>query len=356
MDVKEKIDRLINYNISAEDVSFDDEYQKIFRDEGIRKSKYILEALSTNGKARNEDLAKYVFISIGGADGSEAEAILRDTRISKAISLEISDDACDKARQRGKTISNELNKDLIVVQGDATQRLPDVLRHMEKLKHDNDLVGMVLSAQAVIHELPRRSPNFRISVFFGQLFRVFENNMFFGREPIKTERWPDIVELKVGNASSESLVKLATIINDSLSITDLNATPIANGFINIDSTLALELLHKLIRAKSVSEFTYELDEQLTSLDPDVIKRTIENHIGYGTTTVEPTTTDGFKEAWEDHSVEVKDEQGGRLSFPITHARIISISTHGGQSLSTRSKEVRKEPNKQKKKGVKEALE
>lgn len=324
MFVEDKIKKLLDYNNSSEDTSFDKEYQSTFSEEGIRKSKYILDFLDSNDEVSGEDLSKYLFVSIGGADGSEAESILKETNIDKAILLEISDDAAESARERRDKLA-KIDKTLAVFQGDATQRLGDVITRMKEFRDEENINGLILSIQAVIHELPRRSPGFRASTFFGQLFSVFDKNMFFGRETIEAERWPDIVAIKVGDATSESLSKLAVLVNDKLKITDFNVTPVAKGFVDMNKTLALETLHKLIRSKSVSEFRYELGEQLTSVNPDSMKNIIESHLERSTVHLETTTTEGFKKDWKGHSVEVKDEIGNPLSYPTTHARFIAVS-------------------------------
>ena len=293
MDVEEKIKALMNFRNEKQRISFDADYQEIFSDEGARKSKFILETLATRPDVKNEDLDKYVFVSIGGADGSEAEQILRETRVGVAILVDISDEACEKARKKREKIKEETGKDLIVMQGDVTQRLEDVVRQLEDHKIRLKKSGLILSAQAVLHELPRRSPNFTESIFFGSLFRVYENNMFFGREPIRTERWPSRVQVRIGNASSDSLFALAEIINDRLSITNEAIAPVANGYVSLNSILALELIHKVIRTKSVSEFAHEIGEQLTSVQPDLLRKKIEFYLGAGKVSIETTNPGGF---------------------------------------------------------------
>ncbi|ASJ75774.1 class I SAM-dependent methyltransferase [Granulosicoccus antarcticus] len=351
MDVSQKIKSLIAYNLENEDISFDKEYQKTFENEGLRKSEYILNILSSNNETAKEDFSEYLLVSIGGADGSEAEHLLKSTKIKKAILVEISDSAANAAKEKSKEILDKYGKELRVMQGDLTQRLEELIREMNDFKNTANNPGLVLSMQAVLHELPKRSPGFRLSVFFGQIFSVFNKNVFFAREPIRVERWPEIVEVKVGNATSGDLVKLANIINDKLSIAELETTAIANGYINIDSTLAVELLHKLIRSNSVNNFKYELGEQLTSIDTAILQKTIESHLGAATVTIEPTVTEGFKEAWRLHEVDVKDEHGSQLSFPNTHARIVAISINKQlpndiSKISRRSK--RREKNEKQK--------
>lgn len=332
MSTKLKVESLINYNNNKDNVKFDEEYQSIFKDEGDRKSHYILEQFNTNEEIKNENLSKYVFVSIGGADGSEAESILMNSNIEKAILLELSTSGCESARKKSKKLSKELNKELIVCEGDATQKLDEVIQIMENYNETDKINGLVLSIQSVLHELPRRSKNFRLSVFFGQLFSIFENNMFFCREPIKITGLPDIIEIKVGDSDPKRLTVLADLIDNKLSLSKIKTTPVAGGFINIDSTLGIELLHKLLRSKSVSEFKHELGEQLTSVDPDIIIKHIEKSIGKSTVRKEQFTTDGFKNAWDEHSVEIRDEEGHNLSLPITHARFIAISINKTNNL------------------------
>ncbi len=325
MDVDKIINDLINYNNSSNKPLKDEEYQKIFEEEGTKKAEYIINHLRTHSELENEDLSRYVYLSIGGADGSEVEAIFRDTEVENAILVEISDAASDLARNRSKKLKKELGKSLVVIQGDTTQRMTDVLKKMEELSGEQNIDGLILSIQAVIHELPKRSPGFRSSIFFGQLFKVFSNNVFYGREPIKPERWPPTLELSIGNASSANLKKVADIVNEKLHITKKEVVDIANNYVNIDAVLCLELLHKVIRSKDVAEFKHELGEQLTSVDPNVTRKIIENHIGNNTVVIEPTTTNGFLRAWKQYAVNVKSETGEKLSFPNTHARLIGVS-------------------------------
>ena len=325
MNVDQIITELINYNNPKNNTITDKEYQEIFVEEGKKKAEYIVNHLLKNEELSNEKLSNYLYLSIGGSDGSEVEYIFRQTDISFAILLEISDEASSLARDRRDKLKKELGKELIVIQGDATQRMDDLLKKMKELKTVNNLSGLVLSTQAVIHELPRRSPGFRLSIFFGQLFSVFNNNLFYGREPMAPERWPETLELAIGNSSAESLKKVADIVNEKLSITTKEVVAIANNFVNIDSVLCLEVLHKVIRYDSVDKFLYELGEQLTSVNPNETRNIIENHLGANSVVIEPMTTEGFIKAWKNYDVRVKSENGIKLSIPNTHVRLIGVS-------------------------------
>ncbi|KQC30230.1 PIG-L deacetylase family protein [Flagellimonas eckloniae] len=325
MDVNQIIADLINYNNPQNETITDKEYQKIFKEEGKKKAEYIVKHLSNDDELVNEDFSKYLYLSIGGSDGSEIEYIFRKTNISYAILVEISDEASSLARKRGDKLRSELGKELLVVQGDITQRMNDLIKMMKEFKSDRKLYGMILSTQAVIHELPKRSPGFRLSVFFGQLFSVYKNNIFYGREPMRPERWPETLELAIGNTSSENLKKIADIVNEKLSITKKEVIEVANNFINIDSVLCLEVLHKVIRSNNAENFIYELGEQLTSVNPNEMRRIVENHIGENTVLVEPMATNGFIKAWKSYKVKVKTETGDKLSFPNTHVRLKGVS-------------------------------
>ena len=262
MDITKKIEAFIAYNYNsnvAAEYTFDYEYQEIFANEGERKAQYIIADLLSKFSNYNLPLDQFAYFCVGGADGSETAAILKNTDINHAIMIEISDTAAESTRNRSAQL-RENDKHLYVLQGDANQRL------LEDLKHECNIKGLVLSAQAVLHELPRRSPNFNMPVFLGRCFSIFAKNAFYCREPISPERWPNFVEVSIPKVIGARFKIFSSLINNKLNISDEIIEVVGSNYVYMENVLALEVLHKLLRCRNVNEFTYELNEQLTTID------------------------------------------------------------------------------------------
>jgi len=93
--VAEKIEQFLKCDTSETtlDQHASAEYQAQFSDEGARKAAYIVNDLQQNSIATGEALDNFCYLSIGGADGSEIEAILTQTDIRYGILIEKSNDA-----------------------------------------------------------------------------------------------------------------------------------------------------------------------------------------------------------------------------------------------------------------------
>ena len=186
MKISDRVEAFVcDYYRDGGDAEFQDEYQQIFADEGFRKANYILDDLKAKQKEykfRFEDLA---YLSIGGADGSEAEAVLQHCEIPHAVVLEIDTPACNRARERGSRLSG--NKTLEVFEGDALGRLDHALEAIR----NRGAQGLVVSAQAILHELPSRAPSFDdFNDFFGKLLGSVPLVLLYAREPCQPVGYP----------------------------------------------------------------------------------------------------------------------------------------------------------------------
>lgn len=303
----------------------DDDYQQGFSEEGGRKAQYIVDDLryrESQGKLR---IAELGYLSIGGADGSEIAWMLKETAIPKGVIIEISDSGAARARERAKTIQS-LGKNLVVIQGDAMTMLDQALQQLEKWLAAGEITGLVCSAQAVLHELPRRSATFDLTVFLGKLFRdsKWSTCSFYSREPGRPEGWPEKVQIRIPGVKGESLVKFATYTRDRLS---MEGAPVAFAaeWVGLPSMLAVETLHKLIRGNSLKRIGYELGEQLTEFEPIDVKKQLESLINGMQVSVERITTRGFKRALDQYSVNYMGHKAEPLPVPRTHSEIIGFA-------------------------------
>lgn len=323
--ISQIVEAFIGHNIQiGTEETFDLEYQSIFSKEGERKAREVINRLLLKCSDLGFDLSRFAYFCVGGADGSEVETILNETEIIHAITLDTSDEGTVRARIKSEN-QKKVGKNLLVLQGDANLRLDDVLSYLNKLRESYNIDGLVVSAQAVLHELPSRSPNFNFPVFVGKCFSVFQNNAFYCREPILPERWPEFVEVKLPGVDGERLRILSCLIKEKLSMSCRPPEAVGYNFVNMDAILAVEVLHKLLRTGSVKHFKHELGERLTSIKTDEIQRMLEKDLGPGSVRVEPFITDGFMKAWRAYNVSARDPNNGTLlSMPNTHARIIGM--------------------------------
>lgn len=90
MKIAEKIENFIHYEDPGADTSqiASEDYQRQFASEGLRKADYIIADLKAKSSETDESLAEYCYLSIGGADGSEIEAVLTNTEIRHGILIE----------------------------------------------------------------------------------------------------------------------------------------------------------------------------------------------------------------------------------------------------------------------------
>lgn len=299
-----------------------EEYQKIFSDEGARKSKWILQQLFEMCDRHAVELNKIGYISIGGADGSEVESVLLNSPISESVLLEYDTGACQQARMRVASLKG-MGKSLHVVQGDAVDRLDEGFQYLKR----RGCEAVCVSAQAILHELPRRSNSFAgLDQFLSNIFSHFETTIFISREPCKPVGLPDRVELKIPGVSAALLQEFIRLVSDQLKFHSSDTSTHPNDYVQLEGILCVEVLHKLLRSQTLQEFKYEMGEVLTSLDT----RTLHGYLSHicinGEVDIEYLTTDGFKREYLKFDVDLRevDSQKMPLLIPRTHARISAI--------------------------------
>jgi len=309
------------------DSTTDTEYQQTFEEEGSRKSKYIIDDLLEREKNGQLATEKLLYLCIGGADGSELEHVLRSTGVRQAMMVEISEAAAKLARDRARRLSDEIGKTFLVIEGDVTSKLIDVGDKLTKCKSEHDLNGIACSAQAVLHELPWRSPGFDYSVFFGKIFRdpTWETVAFYSREPCIPPGLPEVIQLRIKNVSGDNLRRFGLHVATQLRLPK-QVEDILDGWVRMPGIVAVELLHKLLRNDTTTKLNYELEEQLTGFDPRIVQTILEDHVPGIKFKLKYINTEGFKEALELHDVEFRNSKHEPLPAPMTHVRIIGVRT------------------------------
>lgn len=323
MQKKQDLAEVIRLTIAAAyDEGEDKQYQAAFSDEGVRKSQYIIDHLRTEELQSPVRLAELGYFSIGGADGSEIEAVMEATGIRKGVLLEYDQRAAEAAAKRAERLRRS-GKELKIVIGDATTHMEACLKILSEWRDNNALTGLVCSAQGVLHELPMRSKDFKLPIFISKLFRGgWQACYFYSREPGEVEGWPPEVQIRIPNLPGADLVRYARYVSDRLNFKDSVQEELADNWVVMSSNLAIETLHKLIRGDSLPRRGYEFGERLTSLDPMKLAELLERTVPGMSVNVDRVTTTGFKEALKLYGVEYRTTEYGPLMIPKTHAEII----------------------------------
>ena len=303
-------------------VEEDEEYQGGFATEGSRKSQYIVDDLlyrEGRGQLATNELG---YLCIGGADGSEVVQVMESTGIRRAVIIEISDAGAEMARGLARKLASS-DAQLVVFQGDAGMRLPDAVDRLARWRDQGEISGIVVSAQAVLHELPTRSPSFELGDFIGKAFHGAEWDVcaFYSREPCLPQGWPERVRLRIPGVNGDQLAAAATLIRDRLRMFG-EVVSQAQNWVSLPMEIGVETLHKLIRGGGIRRVRYELGERLTSLDAMEVKQHLQSFMPSMEVEVDFIITEGFKEALRTHSVQYVGAKSDPLPMPRTHAEIV----------------------------------
>lgn len=303
---------------------FDLAYHQNFQESGLRKAKEIVNDISSRSDL---DPAKCAYFSIGGSTGVELAHVLINTPISYGILLEHNPAATDIAQEQKRELQ-KLGKTLVIITGDAYHQLDLCKDQFIEWRKSGAIEGMVVSLQAVLHELPKRSPNFDLNHFVGELTWDWDPFLLFSREPCEPSGWPDNVEIHVPTIESSILESLANEIRVTLQLDGpvLRAGP---DYVSMPQALAAETLMKIFY---LEDYNHEIEEQVTSLNPLEFITILEKYLGPNSTSLTMLSTQSFTQKYRDLGVSGrKSPLGDNLPIPLTFARIIAERVNGANS-------------------------
>ncbi|MEQ8978177.1 MAG: class I SAM-dependent methyltransferase [Deltaproteobacteria bacterium] len=309
------------------------EYAEAFSSEGEKKVDFVIEYFAQEEAGARLNLESYVALSVGGADGSDLLGLARSTPLKNAVLLEVDDLAAERARQVTAAEIKELDGQLRVIQGDAHQRLEDVVTVLEDQKSAG-YTGLVCLFLGVLHELPRRSPNFELHHFLSRLTSVFDNQILFLSEPCAPTQGDEACELSIASVSEDDLYDAAVFIRDKVVRSNSDVRKLKNGKIQCSRTVAVETLHKLIRDDPIARSRYEVGERLTSFSEEDFVSALWRTLTKPQISVTPRISRGFRRqlsAWDVVLAKSKTSTppfGEHYQMPHTHTRIIAESLHG----------------------------
>lgn len=293
---------------------FDRIYHEQFQFSGIRKAMEVLKELQDR---TDVDLSKCAYFSVGGSTGSELFHVLNNSTIPCGILLEYSPDAAEIARERWRKLSLQ-GKKVVVITGDATQQLNRCKDQLLEWRDLGKISGTVVSAQAVLHELPTRSPGFDLGHFMGEICWDWDPFLFYSREPCSPVDWPEEVEIHVPELNSSLLEALAKDIQASLQIPGqlLRSGP---EWVAMPRDLAVEAIFKII---FLNDYQHEIQERVTSIDPTTLRTVLESLLGANSTALVRRTSDSFRQKYRELGIQArKRPMGERLFMPETFAWI-----------------------------------
>lgn len=320
--LQERIKNLLRSDMC---VSHDrEEYHKQFRASGADKARTSLDIL----KAREVDLARCAYFSIGGSRGEEIEYIMSNSPIAHGVLLEydpaVTDTAADLVKQF-KTI----NKTLVYVPGDATQQI-GYCRDILETWHTKDVIDtMICSVQAVFHELPRRSPNFHLESFLTAALAGWRRSILVCREPCQPAGWPKIVQLAVPGVANNVLAELAKDICRHLEFKG-DVYAVGQGFVEMPNTLAIETLFKVFY---LEDYAHEIEEKVTTIDPFCLIRAIEDQLGQHSVSYQLLDSTSFEKHYREFDVQAREPGShNQLPIPPTFLRLVGDSTQSRGGL------------------------
>jgi hypothetical protein len=301
------------------------EYNETFRHEGERKTAFILNKLAEFDAVTQAALGGFVALSIGGSDASDLLAVVSNTPIKRAILLEYDNDAADIARNHTRPQIEAQGGRLEIIVGDAGQQLDTVRSTLEQEKAQG-ATGLLCLCLAVIHELPRRSPGFDLNRYLARLCAVLPSNLVFLSEPCAPREPDSRLQLKVSTIHEDRLSKLAEHVNAHLFKKEqYKPQKIAHGYVEMEFRLLMETLHKQLRCDAIPRFLHEMGERLTEYSAEDLRRAVLMALPHAAVEVLAKTSEGFRTAYIEASVAIRDAHGQPVPMPFSHVQVSGVS-------------------------------
>lgn len=279
-----------------------------FKTSAMRKAEVTYSKLP--GKVQTD---RTLFMSVGGADGTELFQLLKLSKSRHGILLEYDDRSTDAAKDEAK----RRNLEIRFFTGDLMQKIDEAMNSAITRVKQREVDHIVVSAHAVLHELFTRSiPQFKLRKYFSKLSKA---TVIIGREPIDPPLWPDYIHLS-GDFDVNKLKKLADIIRQyhaAKSGRQYREPEIINPKrLELHRGLAIETMTKAFYSE---DFLYELEECVTSISLRDIQREIAICLVDHTCGYELMTSISFEQQWEHYGLQTFDANEEQdLWKPLSH--------------------------------------
>jgi hypothetical protein len=299
----------------------DERYQASF--DGSAKAREFLQFAE---RRKDLNLSEFVYVSIGGGDGSEIKHALLNSPVRVGILVEASDHGAASGREGGDFLKRN-GKELVVLQGDAMQRMRDCGGILSEWSRHGSVSGVILSVQSLLHELPSRSPLYDPNILLASVFEPFRQRVFYSREPAMPREWPPVVHIRMKGVAGGDLEGFARQVNDALTFKDDRIGTLTDGFVQMSDELAVEVLFKLLYCRDVERYRYEMQEKLTGFDPEIFCRILRNYIEPPENVeCEYCLTETFRAHYRHWEVEARTPTNDRLGLPKPFVRITGVQS------------------------------
>jgi hypothetical protein len=254
-DIKQLLSRLY---LPPNETEIESQYFSTFFSTGAKKAKRYEEYLRRTISSAEQK--EFVFLSIGGADGSELEYIARNFEFQSYILCEYSIKAAESAKKLSDDLK-ESGRTLDVLVGDVWSKRHAIKQLIDSKK--GAYGGVVVSAQSVLHELPTRSIAKDFPSLFLQLVSFSENTVFLSSDPTgNTVGWPEKVAFHAKQIAIEDLYQLSRHIHEKYFQTDEQPELIGDRVV-CTAKIALEVFYKTAYLDGINRLNYELGECLS---------------------------------------------------------------------------------------------
>lgn len=292
------------------------QYMAYFADSGRRKGQEFLHQLSKH----KFPVERVAVVSIGGADGSEIDYVLRNGGARVGVLLEMDHAAADIAREKDAALRRDLGKHIEVFEGDATQSIQQALTFLKELAAANRISGVAYSINAVLHELPSRGSKFNLRQFIHSLNQGWLICAIAVREPCWPKGWPQNVEIKSDYLAGPLFSSLAKVVQKWCGLKG-NVVESPDNFVLMPSRLAIEVLFKLFY---IDDFEYELQERVTTFHAVELRRALETAFEPSAVDSIELNSDSFNHYYGEYGIRCRDNRGRSIGKPLAFTGIIGI--------------------------------
>jgi hypothetical protein len=280
-----------------------------FNASATRKAQEVIARLPPSGP--------FVFVSIGGSDGTELLELMTKTGSSHGVLLEFADEAVRTAEARAASLGLKL----VTLTGDAMQKVNMAMAQARQISDRLDKAPIVVTIMALLHELPSRSPGFDLTTFFSSLRGA---SVVLGREPIAPSNWTERVILG-GNFTGERFAALANRVVAGMSARlrpHRDPGPLTVNALTVNTVMGpgALIMETLVKSFYAADILYELDECVTSFTEQDILSALQNSFtdSYSVTS-SLATSHSILRFWRRYALTVKDPKDSRpLGAPSSH--------------------------------------
>jgi LmbE family N-acetylglucosaminyl deacetylase len=331
LEMRRRMDAILKSPQTTHDVGYVQPvpaYQRIFTEGAATKADDVLAyARQCLGREKPD---KMIYLSLGGGDGSEIAWAMKQGGFGKGLLVEWMDLAVDAAKAKVPTMLQP-GQEVQYICGDVAQKFDQVERQLQDWRKAG-MTGLLISAQAVLHELLWRADPRQFSwEQLVSLFDGFDVKIFHAREPCLPPLdggWRERVRLRVPYVSGTDLCNAMELIQRHYlahlkgelwkafegKVVKVGDVCVAPG------PLVVEFLHKFMRHSSREHLRHELQECLTAFDPKPFKLQLEAMFGGAQhVQLDYISSGGFSKEYHRFGIEAANAEHPADQLGVPHA-------------------------------------